>query len=124
MAIAAVKFKIQNSEFKIIGCDTDEDSIKIARENAEINKVSDEIDFFVGSISEETSEFDFVCANLTLDVISPMLSLLLEKASKILVLSGILKEQENLIMAQLKDLGIENSKIETLGEWISVLIKK
>jgi len=103
-------------------CDTDENSIKIARENAELNAV-DGIKFFVGSISDETPKFDFVCANLTADVILPLLPLLIEKTRKTLVLSGILKEQEDLIVSELQKCGIEKLKIERLGEWISVLIK-
>lgn len=123
LAIAAAKLKLQDSRFKIIGCDTDFDSIKIAKENSEINE-TENIEFYIGSISAETPESDFVCANLTADVILPILPLLIEKSKQILVLSGILKEQEDLIVAGLNTLNISNLKIETDGEWISVLIKK
>ncbi|MDQ3181173.1 MAG: 50S ribosomal protein L11 methyltransferase [Acidobacteriota bacterium] len=107
----------------ISGCDTDEDSIKIAAENAETNSVSGEINFYVGSISEETPEFDFICANVTADVIIPMLSLLIGKSKEILVLSGILKEQEDLVVSELKKSHIANFKIETFGEWISIIVE-
>jgi len=107
----------------IWACDTDENSIKIAKENAGLNGV-DGINFFVGSISERTPSFDFVCANITIDVILPILSLLLEKAEKILVLSGILKEQENLIMSELSKFQISNFKFQTDGEWISVIVDR
>ena len=131
LAIAAAKIKVQSSKFKvqsrekaktIFGCDTDEDSIKIAAENAEMNEVGDSVEFYVGSISEETPEYDFVCANLTIDVITPILRLLIEKSKRFLILSGILKEQEKSIVEELKELAVENYKIETLGEWISVLV--
>ena len=108
----------------ITACDTDFDSITFARENAATNEVGDEIEFRVGSISEKDSVYDFVCANLTADVIAPLLPLLLEKFRRVLILSGILNEQKNFIIAKLKDYGIENPKIELLGEWISVLIEK
>ena len=101
-------------------CDTDETSIKIALENAELNKVAEQIKFYAGSITEETPEFDFVCANLTADVILPLLPLLVQKSRGILVLSGILKEQENLITEKLRELQISNFKIQTDGEWISI----
>ncbi len=119
LAIAAAKkFQVSSSKFQVVGCDTDEDAIKIAKENARLNK-TENIKFYVGSISPETPQFDFVCANLTADVIVPILSLLIEKAKRILVLSGILKEQEDLIIEELKKLQITNYKIETDGEWIS-----
>jgi ribosomal protein L11 methyltransferase len=122
LAIAvAKKCKVQSAKCKVLGCDTDEDSIKIAKENAETNGVAD-IEFYAGSISAETPEFDFVCANLTADVIVPLLPLLVEKSKRVLVLSGILKEQEILIIEELKKFEISDYKIETAGEWISVTV--
>ena len=127
LAIAVAKFQISNSKFQILGCDTDEDSVKIAIENAEINNVADVCEFYVGSIDENSDEFDFVCANVTADVIIPMLPLLLAKAKRKLVLSGILVEQEQSITDELNSkFQIPNSKLksETDGEWISIYIKK
>ncbi|HEX8289585.1 MAG TPA: 50S ribosomal protein L11 methyltransferase [Pyrinomonadaceae bacterium] len=128
LAIAAAKLitkaEANNSQALIKACDTDEDSIKIARENAETNDVSEMISFTATTISKNDPEFDFVCANLTADVIIPLLTLLIEKTKRILVLSGILKEQEELITAELRKYNIEKLKIETLGEWISVTVNK
>ncbi len=123
LAIAvAKKCKVQSTKYKVVGCDTDFDAITIAEENAELNNTKN-IEFYVGSISENTPEFDFICANLTADVIVPLLPLLIEKSKRILVLSGILKEQENLIVEELKKFEITNYKIETDGEWISVQVR-
>jgi ribosomal protein L11 methylase PrmA len=61
---------------------------------------------------------------LTADVIVPLLPLLLEKSKRVLILSGILNEQKDFIIAKLKDYGIEKPKIESLGEWISVSVEK
>jgi ribosomal protein L11 methyltransferase len=126
LAIAAAKLECKvesTTELQsILACDTDEDSIRIALENAELNGVAEKIDFYVGSISEGTPKFDFVCANVTADIIVPLMPLLIGKTLKILVLSGILKEQENLIIRELEKFRISNPKIETDGEWISVLI--
>ena len=124
LAIAvSKKCKVQSAKCKVVGCDTDEDSITIARENAEINDAED-IEIYVGSISADSPEFDFVCANLTADVIVPLLPLLVEKSKRILLLSGILKEQETLIVEELKKFEIENPQIETDGEWISVTVDR
>jgi Ribosomal protein L11 methylase len=107
----------------VTACDTDPDAVAIAIENAGINK-TENIEFFVGSITDDTPPFDFVCANLTADVIVPLLPLLLEKTRRILVLSGILKEQEEQITAELEKLGFKTPQIETDGEWISVMVNK
>lgn len=107
---------------EISACDTDIDSINIARKNAKLNG-ADQIDFFVGTISPETPIFDFVCANLTIDVITPILRLLIEKTRETLVLSGILREQVAAIVWELENLKIRSFRIEQAGEWISVAIK-
>jgi ribosomal protein L11 methyltransferase len=104
-------------------CDTDANSIKIAEENAALNEVEG-INFYIGSIAVKTPQFDFICANLTIDVILPILPLLIEKTDKILILSGILKEQENLIIEELKAKRVSNFNVQISGEWISVEIKK
>lgn len=120
LAIAATKIATEHAE--IVACDTDVDSIEIARDNATANGVGDKIEFSVGSITGKTSTFDFVCANLTLDVITPLLPLLVEKSRHTLLLSGILAEQEDAVIADLLKLQISNFQIESAGEWISVLI--
>ncbi len=125
LAIAAAKLnaEFKTSDSKFSGYDTDADSVKIARENAGLNEV-DGVDFFNGSISNETPAADFVCANITLDVLTPILPLLLEKTSKILILSGILKAQEKMISDELNELKISAFKIEIDGEWLSVSIPR
>jgi len=116
--------KSEISNLKLIACDTDVDSVAIAKANAELNHVGREIDFTVGSIGADTPEFDFVCANLTLDVILPILPLLGEKSRKTLVLSGILVEQKAEIVDALAIAGIADSEIKEAGEWISCVVNR
>ncbi len=125
LAIAAAKTqgKRQNLKVKILACDTDADSVKIAGENAIANGVADLIEFFHGSIDDTTHVFDFVCANLTIDVIMPILGLLLAKTSSVLLLSGILTEQEACIVEALQEFQISDFKFEMAGEWLSVMIR-
>jgi ribosomal protein L11 methyltransferase len=125
LAIAAAKLNLRSqiSKSKLFACDTDVDSVALAKENAELNKVTGMVDFVVGSISAETTEFDFVCANLTLDVIEPLLPMLLQKARKMLLLSGILVEQRVEIVRALAGLGVHDPEVNEAGEWISVLVQ-
>lgn len=120
LAIAAAK--LGRGDERIYACDTDEDSIKIAYKNAAANRV-DRIEFDVGPISNKTPMFDFVCANLTVDVIVPILEMLIGRTRKTLVLSGILKEQEPSVKATLRSLGVIDFAIENSGEWISVIVR-
>jgi ribosomal protein L11 methyltransferase len=119
LAIAAAKMC---SGAPIRAFDTDADSIGIAKENALLNRVTERIEFFHGTIGKHTPACDLVCANLTLDVIIPLLPLLLEKARRKLVLSGILVEQQNVIEAALEKFQISNFRSEILGEWMAVII--
>jgi ribosomal protein L11 methyltransferase len=126
LAIAAAKINLKSeiSNLKLFACDTDADSVSIARDNALLNDVGELIDFSVGSINGDTPSFDLVCANLTLDSIDPILPSLLKKATKTLVLSGILVEQESGIADALARLDHKGQEISRAGEWICVVVKK
>lgn len=120
LAIASAKM----GGSQIVACDTDGDSVKIARENASLNGVADKIEFSHSSIDNTTRSADLVCANLTIDVIVQILPLLLQKTRRNLLLSGILAEQEPIITAELAGSQISNftSEIHRQGEWISIIV--
>jgi ribosomal protein L11 methyltransferase len=120
LAIAAAKMF---PESIVEACDTDADAVRIARENAEINNELG-IHVFEGSITEATQNFDVVCANLTADVIIPMLPLLVGRSKKTLILSGILAEQEDAVISELKNLGQNKFTIGRRGEWISIVVSR
>ncbi len=124
LAIAAARLNLKSeiSNLKLRACDTDVDSIAIAKENAALNGVGDAIDFQIGSIDDGTPVFDLVCANLTLDVIEPILPTLIKKAGEVLILSGILIEQEGQIIAALKQLEVSDAVVTHAGEWICAVI--
>jgi ribosomal protein L11 methyltransferase len=124
LAIAAAKIANEGTEKKknIFACETDAEAVAIAKENAVVNEVGELIEFAQASINESTSRVDFVCANLTIDSIVPILPVLLEKAKKLLVLSGILVEQKEIIRSELQKFEISNFKFEIKGEWIAVFI--
>jgi len=133
LAIAAAKMQSELhakpvrgnlSRAKILACDTDLNSVIIARENASLNASAAQIEFYVGSIHENSPEHDFVCANLTADVILPLLPLLLRNAKRFLVMSGILREQESLVAEALRIQGIPEYEVTVDGEWISMVIRK
>ncbi len=120
LAIAAAKMAEGS---KIIACDTDGEAVAIARENAEVNRVGNQIEFFTGPISADLERFDFVCANLTADVIIPILPLLIEKTRETLVMSGILAEQEeSIVNAFPQEFARKCISLSHSGEWISLTV--
>jgi ribosomal protein L11 methyltransferase len=120
LAIAAARFA---TRARIEACDTDADAIRIARENADLNGVAGRINFRTGTIEEETASASLVCANLTADIIVPLLPALTGATCERLVLSGILQTQTELVLAQLLKLGITQvCEIANDGEWSAIII--
>ena len=101
-------------------CDTDADAIEIARDNAAANGV-DRIDFRVGSTAEVSSA-DFVCANLTADVILTALPGLVALTCGRLVLSGILETQLDAVIDRLSELAVSEVEIRQDGEWVAIVV--
>ncbi|MBV9960460.1 MAG: 50S ribosomal protein L11 methyltransferase, partial [Acidobacteria bacterium] len=119
LAIAAARLA---PDARIAACDTDAEAVEIARENARLNQVEG-INFSVGTVDETgTCSANLVCANLTADVILPLLPRLLDATCGRLVLSGILQEQVSMITARLTELGINDFEMETDGEWVAIIV--
>ncbi|HKU73894.1 MAG TPA: 50S ribosomal protein L11 methyltransferase [Pyrinomonadaceae bacterium] len=119
LAIAAAKLF---PEARVEACDTDEMAVEIARENAAANGVLDQIDFRAGSVEESTASADLVCANLTADVINQILPKLVGATCGMLILSGILETQLEMVQAALHDNGIDDFEITQDGEWVAVIV--
>ncbi|HEY0404265.1 MAG TPA: 50S ribosomal protein L11 methyltransferase [Pyrinomonadaceae bacterium] len=121
LAIAAALLKRQA---RIEACDTDADAVRIARENAHLNGVGERVSFRVGSVEETTTaSADLVCANLTADVIVPLLPALLAATCGRLILSGILDTQAEWVNERLRSLGVNNPcEVASDGEWIAIIV--
>lgn len=107
---------------RITAIDIDPPSIEIAKENAELNGVGDRIEFEAGTLDvlgEGTEKFDVVCANVTADVIIPILPRLLALTHQRLILSGILAEQTDDVLAKIP--GSILSRTERSGEWVAII---
>lgn len=120
LAIAAARLK---PEARVEACDTDEEAVQIAIENARLNEVAERITFRVGTVDDAaTASANLVCANLTADVITPLLPQLLAATCGHLILSGILQEQMPALEARLGELGISEFDVETDGEWVAIIV--
>jgi ribosomal protein L11 methyltransferase len=120
LAIAAAKLF---PDATITACDTDPLAVGIAVENARLNDVGERIDFRIGSLAEAPASADFVCANLTADVIGAMLDDLIAASCGRLVLSGILESQLDSIVERLP--GSEESGdliVMRDGEWVAIVL--
>lgn len=112
----------QGGHASITACDSDVDAIDIARENARLNDLENQIDFRVGSLTEETPSADLVCANLTAPVIVDLLPSLLGVTCGRLILSGILETQFEMVNARLVEQAAGVNEIIQDNEWLALVI--
>jgi ribosomal protein L11 methyltransferase len=120
LAIAAAKLF---PDSQVTACDTDQVAIDIAKENAVLNAVANQINFHVGSLSDTEASADFVCANLTADMIRPMLPDLISASCGRVVLSGILDSQAQSIVEQLAASDADRDLIIMRdGEWVAIVL--
>jgi len=119
LAIAAAKL-FQHAHIE--GCDTDETAIAIARENAELNGVAEQINFWAGPIDNSTPSADLVVANLTADVITSIMPTLVGVTCGKLILSGILETQVEMVQAALHEAGIDDFEVTQDGEWVAFIV--
>jgi ribosomal protein L11 methyltransferase len=119
LAIAAAKMF---PDSRVEAYDTDAEAVEIARENARLNGVGNAIAFRVGSVDEQTTSADMVCANLTALVIVDLLPSLLGATCGRLVLSGILDSQLELVQARLLELGATSFEADDDGEWVALVV--
>ena len=125
LSIAAVKLGV----FSVLGVDTDPDAVRIARTNAEINRVDDQTNFAQGSVPELLrNDFQLSQASLiTVNIIVPILEKLFEEGLREtitpggnIVFSGILEDQLASMLDLLTDQGIKLRNQCQQGEWIAL----
>jgi ribosomal protein L11 methyltransferase len=126
LAIAAAKMSQatypKGGLASIIACDVDADAIGIAKENAELNGVTEQINFRVGSVDDQTESADVVSANLTAPVIVELLPALIGATCGRLILSGILDSQIEMVKSRVLELGVTDLEIDQDGEWVALTI--
>ena len=123
LAIAAVKLGAERA----VAIDNDEWCYENGVENIELNNVADKVTIMTGIVDDiKEPGFDAVLANIQKNVLLDIAESLIAKVNQggLLVLSGILLEDEEDILKKYTSLGM--SKVETfvLDEWKAVVLKK
>lgn len=113
---------------EIWGVDIDESAVEVARENLNLNKVSeDKTKLLVGNLLNvvEDKKFDVVIANILADVIILLLKDISKVVNKngLIILSGIIEDKKNEIIKISKEnnLNLIDEKIEK--EWVSLCLQ-
>jgi ribosomal protein L11 methyltransferase len=129
LSIAAIKL---GADFAL-GVDIDEAAVKASRENAQANNVPDEkFALGVGSVAEVLEEkFEIRSAPLVLaNILAPVLVRLFDSGMArlvapggVLILSGILEEQAELVIASARGNGLHLEAKKQSGDWVALLVK-
>lgn len=119
LAIASVMLGAEYA----LGFDNDEWSVLNATENAELNNVKDKTEFREAELKDIPAEkFDLVLANIHKSVLMELaegLTKFLRKGS-ILILSGLLTQDEEDIVKLYESFGTERMSMKQLDEWITI----
>ena len=119
LALAAKRF----GAGRVIGIDNDPKAISIAKANAGLNKI-DNVDFRVGNVRKwnSTGTRDVVAANLYSGLLIEILPKL--ERYKWLILSGVLRRQEDKLLRALRRNDMEIVNVKRRGKWIAVLANR
>jgi ribosomal protein L11 methyltransferase len=109
------------------GVDIDAAAVKVAKENAEINGVSDKTNYLVGDLADKISgKYDIVCANIVADVIIRLLENVADYMSQdaVLITSGIIDSREEDVKAGFEKFGFSVEQRLTKENWCAFVCKK
>ena len=123
LAIAAVLLGAK----KAIGVDIDKQSVKTAKENAEINKISHKTEFIHGDLADKVSgKYKVVCANIVADIIIRLFEnvsdFMTEDGS--LIISGIIDLRKDDVLSAADKFGFKIAQEEYKDNWCAFVLKK
>lgn len=120
LAICALKL----GAARALCVDIDPDAVEVTNENARFNEVEARVTAASTPVESIRDAFSLVLANIQASVLVPLAGALAARvrAGGLLVLSGILKGQEEDVLAAYPGFRLEASPVE--GEWIALVLTK
>lgn len=110
-----------------VGVDIDAQSVKVSKENAEINGITDKTEFVCGDLTEKISgKYDIVCANIVADIVmklTPDVKNFL-KDDGIFMCSGIIDLRSEEVKETLLSNGYDIVKECTKDNWYAFCCRK
>ena len=92
--ILSVAAALASPALRGLGVDVDPEAVEVSRENAELNRVLDRLDYSTTPITDVAGPFDLIVANIQPEVLIPLAGAFAERLRPggVLLLSGILDE--------------------------------
>ena len=129
LSIAALKLGAQTA----LGVDIDIESVKNSRENADKNSIGEEFIIGQGSVTEVLEDkFSYRQSPLVVaNILAPIIIRLfgdgladLAEPGGTVILSGILKEQEQSVLEAAQAKGLELNERKQMGDWVALALSK
>lgn len=111
----------------VLGIDNDPDAVAAARENCELNKLSQKLQITGQDLATVREQYELVIANITSNVLTELAEQLLRCMAPAarLILAGILAgEQEQSILTLFTTLGLRHLATNYEDEWASLYFAK
>lgn len=108
-----------------VGVDIDAQSVKTARENAEINGITDRTEFLVGDLADKVSgKYDVICANIVADVVIRLMDGVKEYMNDdtLFIVSGIIDMREQDVLNAAKERGFKVVEAHIRDNWRAYLL--
>jgi ribosomal protein L11 methyltransferase len=112
---------------KVLAFDIDEWSLENGLENVRINNVESKVQIKQCEINEiDDCDFDLIVANIQRNILMELATQINNKIKRdgIVILSGLLKSDEQSIIDIYLNIGFETLEINSLEEWICIVMKK
>ena len=131
LGMLALKFGAKHS----VGTDLDPCAIDAARENMEVNQISEsQYEVMIGNLINDRKiqdkvgyeKYDIVVANILADVLVELTPVIVGQMKKggIYITSGIIDNKEQSVVESVKQAGLEVLEVTYQGEWVSVTARK
>lgn len=122
LAIASVLLGADSA----LGVDIDAQSVKTAKENAEINNIKDKTEFIVGDLADKVEgKYNIVCANIVADVIIKLLPDVSRFLTDdgILIVSGIIDIRKDDVLKAVSKNGFKVEAEAYKDNWCAFVLK-
>ncbi len=123
LALAAVR--LFPDAGRIVAVDNDPEATETTRENAEHNQLGERLEIFTGTALELGDSFDLILANIRPSVLIPIADQLAQRLAPagLVVLSGILGEEAEAVLAAYTALGLQLHLRRDLNEWCALILR-
>lgn len=110
---------------RIVAIDNDPEATETTRENADHNRLGERLEISTGTALELDADFDLILANIRPSVLIPIADQLAQRLAPagLVVLSGILGEEAEAVLAAYTPLGLQLHLRRDLNEWCALILR-